>query len=204
MPTQSAGAATPTPAVVVYDANVLYPAPLRDLLIRLALSGHVRAKWTKDILDETFEQITESRPDLPPDRLQRTRELMESAIRDVEVTGYESLIESLDLPDPDDRHVLAAAIEAGAAYIITHDKKHFPAGKLAEYEIEKRTADEFVCELIDTYGAEAICDVVRSQAKALTNDLKTVQEVLDTLTVGDDGLGQAVKRLRPIADQADM
>ena len=49
---------------VVYDANVLYPAPLRDLLIRLAMTGLFRALWTDDILDEVFRNILEDRPEL--------------------------------------------------------------------------------------------------------------------------------------------
>src|SRR5690606_37512917 len=104
----------------VYDANVLYPAPLRDLLVRIGMTGVVRVKWTDEILDEVFRNILANRPDLTMEKLARTRSLMNGAIRDVQVDGYQSLIDSLDLPDPDDRHVLAAAIQCGAQSIITH------------------------------------------------------------------------------------
>lgn len=106
---------------VIYDANVLYPNLLRDLLIRVAQAGLVRARWTDEILGEVFRNLTKNRPDLDPERLVRTRTLMNEAIRDVLVTGYEPLVEVLDLPDPDDRHVLAAAIKVGAQTIITND-----------------------------------------------------------------------------------
>ena len=94
--------------VVVYDACVLYPARLRDLLIRIARIGIARARWTDEILDECFRSILENRPDLDESALRRTRELMIKAVPDCMVTGYEDLIEGLTLPDQDDRHVLAA------------------------------------------------------------------------------------------------
>ena len=88
--------------VVIYDANVLYPSTLRDVLIRLAQTGLIQAKWTEAILDETFQSLHTKRPDLDEARLQRTRQLMNLAVRDAVVTGHEPLIDSLHLPDPDD------------------------------------------------------------------------------------------------------
>lgn len=73
--------------VVVYDANVLYPSTLRDLLIRIAQSGLVQAKWSDAILDEMFRNLIKNRPDLDPVRLDRTRALMNRAVRDCLVTG---------------------------------------------------------------------------------------------------------------------
>jgi hypothetical protein len=103
------------PFVVVYDANALYGNAQRDLLIRIARSGLVQAKWTDEILDEMTRNLSAKRHDIPPERLVRLRELMNSAVADCLVTGYEPLVESLELPDPDDRHVLAAAITKLAA-----------------------------------------------------------------------------------------
>jgi hypothetical protein len=99
--------------VVVYDASVLYPSTLRDLLIRLVQSGLVTAKWTDRILDEVFGSLARDRPDLDPARLLRTRALMIRAVRDCLVHGWEPLVDVIGLPDPDDRHVVAAAIRAG-------------------------------------------------------------------------------------------
>ena len=78
--------------VVLYDANVLYPSTLRDLLIRVAQAGLVQAKWTDQILDEVFRNLATNRPDLDPQRLVRTRDLMNRAVRDCLVTGYEPLV----------------------------------------------------------------------------------------------------------------
>lgn len=99
---------------VIYDANVLYPAPLRDLLMWLALRDVVLARWTNEIHEEWIRSVLRNRPDLKPEQLERTRQLMDASVRDCLVTGHLSLIPGLDLPDPDDRHVLAAAIKAGA------------------------------------------------------------------------------------------
>jgi hypothetical protein len=90
------------PVTAVYDANILYPAPLRDLFIRLAQAGLVRARWTETIHDEWLRNVLKNNPQLLPDRLARTRTLMNEAVRDCLVTGYEELIDSLTLPDPDD------------------------------------------------------------------------------------------------------
>jgi predicted nucleic acid-binding protein len=108
--------------VVVYDACVLYPASVRDLLIRLARTGLFRARWTERILDECFRSIVVGRPDLEG-KLDRTRRLMEAAVPDALVSGFESLAEKLTLPDADDRHVLAAAIRSGAQVIVTANLK---------------------------------------------------------------------------------
>ena len=105
--------------IVVYDANAMVGNTLRDLLVRIAQSGLVQAKWTEQILDETFAAVLKSRPDVDPDKLSRVRELMVEAVPDSLVHGHEPLIDGLQLPDPDDRHVLAAAIKAGAQVIVT-------------------------------------------------------------------------------------
>ena len=120
--------------VVVYDACVLYPAPLRDLLMRLGASGLVQAKWTDKILDECFANLKEARPDLKDEALARTRALMNAAVRDCLVTGYEGLIDGIALPDADDRHVVAAAIRSAAQVIVTGNLKDFPADALASFD----------------------------------------------------------------------
>lgn len=111
------------PFIVVYDANVLYPSLLRNLLIRVAQADLVQAKWTDRIMDEVFRNLKEKRPDLDTAPLDRTRKLMNDAIEDVLIEGYEPLVEILELPDADDRHVLAAAIKAHAQVIVTETSR---------------------------------------------------------------------------------
>jgi predicted nucleic acid-binding protein len=126
--------------IVIYDANVLYPNTLRDLLIRIANQPHlVQAKWTDKILDEMLDALRKNFPDISEEKTTRLRGLMNDAVRDCLVSGYEPLIDSLDLPDPDDRHVLAAAIKAGAQVIVTRNLKDFPAEKLAPWNIKAKS-----------------------------------------------------------------
>jgi predicted nucleic acid-binding protein len=128
----------------LFDANVLYPAPTRDLLLELATTGLFRARWTNDIHDEWVHNLLKDRPDLDPARLARTRNLMDTAVPDALVTGHRGLIDGLTLPDPDDRHVLAAAIVGRADVIVTANLKDFPAEALAPHGIEAQHPDTFL------------------------------------------------------------
>ncbi|WP_432194461.1 PIN domain-containing protein [Streptomyces sp. bgisy027] len=122
--------------VAIYDANVLYPSTLRDVLIRIAQGGLVQAKWTDQILDETFRNLLKNHQDIPPEKFDRVRALMNAAIRDCLVRGHEPLIDAVKLPDPDDRHVLAAAIRAKAQVVVTFNLKDFPTEALAPWDVE--------------------------------------------------------------------
>jgi predicted nucleic acid-binding protein len=166
--------------IVIYDANVLYPSSLRDLLIRVAQVGLVQAKWTEQILDETFRNLKENRPDLDPDKLNRTRGLMNGAIRDVLVTGYQQLIEAVDLPDQDDRHVLAAAIRAHAQLIVTENLKDFPESALTKWNIEAQSPDEFLLDLIDL-DQQTVYAQVQRIADSRKHPPGSVEDVLSAL-----------------------
>jgi hypothetical protein len=102
--------------IVIYDACVLYPAPLRSFLMYLALTDLFSARWTHEIHEEWMRAVEKDYPDITRAQLERVRKLMDSHVCDCLVTGYESLIPSLTLPDLDDRHVLAAAIHCGAQH----------------------------------------------------------------------------------------
>ena len=152
-------------------ACVLYPAPLRDLLMQLAMSDLYRAHWTNDIHEEWIRNVLENRQDLSIDQLTRTRELMDTSVRDCLVEGYENLIPSLELPDPDDRHVLAAAIVAGADLIVTFNLTDFPEENLRDYGIEAQHPDEFVGHLIDLAPSQ-VCTAVATVRARLQNPPK--------------------------------
>ncbi len=140
-------------------------------------------KWTRQILDECFRNISAQRPDLEPEKLLRSRELLEQSILDVQVTGHEGLIEGLTgLPDPDDRHVVAAAIRCGAQVIVTFNLKDFPKAALAPYGMEAQHPDDFVRDLIDL-DEVTVTQVVQAQAAALKNPPRTLREVLERLRV---------------------
>ena len=179
--------------VVVYDASVLYPSTLRDLLIRLAQSGLVSAKWTDRILDEVFLSLRKNRPDLDPERLDRTRSLMVRAVRDCMVKGWEPLVDAVDLPDPDDRHVVAAAVRARAQLIVTSNVRDFPASQLTRWDIEPRSPDDFVLDQIDLSG-NTVYAAVQQIADSWNRPPGTVHDVLAVLERG--GLVRSVAALR--------
>ncbi len=151
------------------------------------------ARWTDGIHDEWTRSVLRDRPDLKPEQLQRTRDLMNAHLRDCLVTGYQELIPGLKLPDPDDRHVLAAAIKAGASVIVTYNEKDFPAEVLDPFGIEAQHPDEFLVYQFDLNKA-AVCNAVRLQRAALKSPPKSVQVLLDTFE--SQQLPTFVERLR--------
>ena len=178
---------------VVYDACVLYPAPLRDLLMHLALSDQYRARWSDMIHDEWTRNVLASRPDLTQDQLNRTRQLMNAHVRDSLVTGFEYLIPSINLPDPDDRHVAAAAIHSGASLIVTFNLKDFPADALKPYNLAAQHPDDFIVDLLDLHPA-SVLEAAACHQRSLKNPPKTADEYLDTLLA--QGLTQSVAVMR--------
>jgi hypothetical protein len=128
----------------LFDTNVLYSMPVTDIVLELASTGLFRARWSDDIHDEWVRHVIKDRPDLPMDAIQRRRRQMDIAIPQAFVTGYNDLIEGLALPDPDDRHVLAAAIVGRADVIVTFNINDFPADTLAPYGIEVQLPDDFL------------------------------------------------------------
>ena len=124
--------------VVLYDACVLYPAPLRDLLMQLAVADLFQARWTDEIHDEWTRNVLANRADIYTlRRPTRCRQLMDEHVPDCLITEYEALIPTLTLPDPDGCHVLAAAIHGGAGLIITFNLSDFPASILERFDIER-------------------------------------------------------------------
>lgn len=178
---------------VVFDACVLYPAPLRDVLIEVGMQGIFRPRWTDDIHDEWISHILADRKDITPEALARTRKLMDSAIPDCLITGHRSLVEGLHLPDADDRHVLAAAIIAKAAVIVTYNTRDFPAKILDPYGIEAQHPDDFLVYQFDL-AQGAVCQAIKRLRARLKKPPMDVQAYLDCLT--RQRLPQFVQQLR--------
>jgi predicted nucleic acid-binding protein len=169
-----------SPFTALYDANVLYPAPLRDFLMNLALTGVYRARWSANIHEEWKRNLLLNRPDLSRVQVDRTSALMDAAVPDALVTDYEPLVEGLDLPDEDDRHVLAAAIKCNASVIVTFNLKDFPATVLGRFDIEPLHPDDFIADLWDLDKA-AVLEAAQRQRMSLQNPPHSVQEYLDRL-----------------------
>ena len=144
----------PNRFTAVIDASVLGGALKRNILLSLAEAELFRPRWSKRILDETEKAISAITKGNANASQQRAK--IESAFPDGLVTGFTNFEDTLGLPDPDDNHVLAAAIETSAAVIVTDNVKHFPATKLEPHSIEASSADDFIADVIDIFPSEAI------------------------------------------------
>jgi hypothetical protein len=182
---------------VLFDACVLYPAPLRDLLMQLAMSDLFRARWTDQIHDEWIKNLLNNRSDLTRENLERTRDLMNSHVLDCLVCDYENLVEGLALPDSNDRHVLAASIRGQVAVIVTFNLQDFPADYMSKFGIEAQHPDEFIRHLIDLAPGR-VCACVKRHRARLRNPPKTVEEYLTTLE--KQQLPESVQALREFVE----
>nr|WP_292345916.1 PIN domain-containing protein [Mesorhizobium sp.] len=179
------------------DACVLYPAPLRDLLVELAAGGGLyRAKWTEQIHDEWIRNLLQNRPDLKPEQIYRTRDLMNRAVLDCLVDGYQDLLPSLALPDENDRHVLAAAIVSAFDAIVTFNFRDFPKPVLDKYQLDLIHPDDFIFQQFGIDNAAVLVSVQRCRAR-LRNPPRSAAEYLDTLE--RQGLPKTVGHLRAYA-----
>ncbi|MBK8209137.1 MAG: PIN domain-containing protein [Rhodospirillales bacterium] len=163
------------------DANVLYPAPMRDVLLQLAVTDLFRARWTADIHREWIDALMRNEPSRDRAKLERTRERMDRATRDSLITGYEPFIASLVLPDPDDRHILAAAIVGRCDAIVTFNLSDFPEDILAPLGIEAQHPDDFLRNQLDL-APGIFCAAIRQIRSRLKNPPFTVDEYFMTLT----------------------
>lgn len=176
---------------------MLYPAPLRDLLIELAAARLFRAKWTNRIHEEWMGSLLRDRQDITRATLERTRDLMNASILDCLVEDYEALIASVSCPDPDDRHVIAAAIKGRCAALVTFNLKHFPRSELDRYDIEPMHPDEFIHHQIGLNQAAVIRAAGNCRAR-LRNPPKSAEDYLQTLH--RQGMPKTVNALEDCAD----
>ncbi|HEY9008253.1 MAG TPA: PIN domain-containing protein [Ohtaekwangia sp.] len=176
----------------VLDACVLYPAPIRDPLLHLASFELYTPKWTDRIHEEWRRNLLLKRLDLRPEQLDRTVQEMKKAFPDAGVEKYESLITSLQLPDEDDRHILAAAIRCKTDVIVTFNLKDFPSKAIEHFDIEAQHPDLFISNLIDLNPEKSV-EAFLKQVSFLRNPPKSELQVLDTLK--NCGLDAATSKL---------
>lgn len=157
------------------------------------MTEQFRARWTTQIHDEWIHNLLEQRPDISEAQLRRTADLMNQAVPDCRVENYEDLIDSLKLPDPDDRHVLAAVIKCQADVIVTNNLKDFPEEVLNRYEIDAQSPDVFLNHLFDL-NPTVFCRSIRLQRERLRNPSFTAEELLESFY--RQGLPLTVNKLR--------
>ena len=154
-----------SPFTVVVDANVLVPFFVRDLVLELSEAGVFRARWTSDIRDQVRGTLTGERFKVPADSVDAMLRLMHENALQPMITGHEPCIAGLAPPDPDDRHVLAAAIASDADTIVTFNLKHFPAAALAEHGVEAVHPDEFLASRVTLQPGACAAVVRRLQSR---------------------------------------
>jgi hypothetical protein len=182
----------------VLDACVLYSAPLRDFFMHLTVGFVFQPKWTEQIHAEWMENVLEHRPALTRESLERARALMDQWGRDWQVPPHAHRVPALSLPDEEDRHVLAAAIEAGVPRIVTFNLSDFPPEALARYGVRAVHPDDFVAELLEALP-ETFVAAVRAHRQALKSPPKSVEEYLETLR--RCGLPQTATALERFAEE---
>lgn len=178
----------PAPFIVVIDANVLFPLTLRDTILRAAAADFYQLRWTGDILDEVERNLV-STYTMPAEKAERLRTTMERAFPEAMVTGYEPLIAAMQ-NDVKDRHVVAAAVKAGAQVVITANLKDFhplPDG------IEAQSPDEFLCNLFDLDPIKFV-ELLREQAADLQRPPVSFEALLVRLAKPAPDLVDAVRQ----------
>lgn len=180
----------------LFDANVLYPAPIRDILLQLAVTDLFRGRWTDEIHDEWIDALLRQEPHRQRAALERTRDLMNQAVRDCLITDYQSLMPALLLPDKNDRHVLAAAIVGRCDVIVTRNLKDFPEPLLAPFGIKANHPDDFLCAHLQI-APGLFCEAIQKVRMRLKKPSYTVQEYLAILA--QQGLTATVGELKLFA-----
>ena len=167
-----------TPELMAFlDANVLYPNLLRNLLMYFGVADIYQPRWSMRVHQEWMSALAQNRPDISAAKIERIRTLMDDKIHDAMVEGYEHRIASITLPDPDDRHVLAAAIQCGATIIVTANRRDFPATTLAQHNIVAENPDVFLLRLVNEDHDRAI-EVFRDLCRAYTRPPQTPQDII--------------------------
>ncbi|CAN7672415.1 PIN domain-containing protein [Phyllobacterium sp. LjRoot231] len=168
------------PQIAIYDACVLYPFHLRNLLIQCAVDRLVEARWTDEIHDEWIRNLAANAPGVSAERLQKTRNLMNAVLPDATVRCYEHHIPEITLPDTDDRHVVAVGISASASVIVTWNTRDFPSEELRKYGLSRQTPDDFLFDLYRQFP-EVVVTVIANARRNLRKTGLSAAEFIDAL-----------------------
>ena len=179
----------------VLDANVIAGGLSRNILLSLAEAGFYRPRWSNDILDEFQRFFVKQYADEVTAARQRAN--METAFPEASVDDYNGLVDALELPDPDDRHVLACAIKPKADVIVTENLKDFPKAALEPHELTAVGLDDFIADILDMAGAEAIA-ALRQMRERFQNPAIDAEDLI--LRIEKLGLTQTANILSEYQD----
>ncbi len=181
------------PFVVLLDANVLFPFRVRDVLLTFAHEGLFRARLTDDILNEWTRSLVRLKPHLEAS-VREQEEMIRDVFDECFVTGYQPFINSLVLPDPDDRHVLAAAIRCSAQVIVTENKRDFPSTVLDDYGIEVLGADDMLVSTYELFRPDAARALSHVRRRYKTPPMNASEFLFDLTRSGLPKLAAAARR----------
>lgn len=134
--------------IVVLDANVLFPASIRDVLLSIADEGLIQPHWSPRIHDEWSRNFIDKNPHVDPDNIAETIRVMDDVFPGASIDNYQHWEAFLKLPDPDDIHILAVALESGAEFIVTFNLSDFPSSELDKFGVQAISPDDFLCDLL--------------------------------------------------------
>jgi predicted nucleic acid-binding protein len=181
------------------DACTLASVLRRNLLLSLAEAEFFRVRWSSKVLDETetaIEKIAAGRGFVDSsERAKRARQAMEVAFEEALVTDFDGFLGVCQgLPDPNDEHVIAAALKTQAATIVTENLSDFPAELLSKLGIEVRSADHFIADTVALDLGRAVA-AIRQMRLRFKNPAKTASDLL--LEMEANGLTETVDILKP-------
>ncbi|MCL2736530.1 MAG: PIN domain-containing protein [Propionibacteriaceae bacterium] len=162
------------------DANVLVPVALADTILRSAERGFFLPRWSPTVIGEVARVVHRIHPEIPDTRIQTRLSGMDARFPDASVHGYESLLQTVELPDADDRHVLAAARLSGADVIVTRNLRDFPDDVLRQWGLEAVSPDQFMRDMLDLFPRPML-DIIREQAAHARRPPLSVNDVLASL-----------------------
>ena len=146
---------------VMIDACVLYPTVMREVVLGIAKQGLFEPRWSPRILEEWARATLKLGPEAEVFARSEIAALTVSFPK-AQVTVQPEAERKYYLPDPDDIHVLAAAVVGHCDGIMTMNNKDFPRGTLAEEGLARYNPDEFCCRMFDEAP-----DVVRTVADSV-------------------------------------
>lgn len=181
------------PFVVILDANVLFPFRTRDVLLTFAHEGLFRARFTDEILAEWAVNLIALKPELE-DSVASQVDMIRQVFDECFVTGHMALVDGLEMPDQNDRHVLAAAIRCSAQVIVTENKRDFPGNLLEEYDVEVLGADEMLVNTYELFPVEAARALAKVRKRYRNPSMNVSEFLLDLTRAGLPRLAATVKR----------
>lgn len=179
----------------VLDACVLFPAALRDALLRAGAAGLYRPYWTDELLDEVRRNLVDHHRTTAEQARQLT-DTMTEYFPECRVSDYTAFVKDAT-NHPKDRHVVGAALKAGARVIVTLNLRDFPSTAIDRHGIAAQSPDTFLMSLFENDSSQLVA-IVAQQAADLRNPMSSVADVLAALAANAPAFAAAVgKALLP-------